>query len=104
MQKTAPMSYDYATCKRSLECVFGLVLGKIKFLEQVRISRQSSGPLKRKWSVKITCGSWYLLMVQQQKVILAPGACTGSAMLVGYLLRCESRHLAMVEDYEFFRQ
>ncbi|GFV53186.1 hypothetical protein TNCV_2101101 [Trichonephila clavipes] len=29
------MPYDYATCKRSLECLFGLgSLGKITFLEQ----------------------------------------------------------------------
>ncbi|GFW83970.1 glucose dehydrogenase [Trichonephila clavipes] len=34
------MSYDYAACKISLGCLFGLdTLGKIKFLEQIRIIR-----------------------------------------------------------------
>ncbi|GFW08049.1 uncharacterized protein TNCV_2978171 [Trichonephila clavipes] len=38
------MSYDYAKCERSLECLFGFVtLGKIKFLVRFRILR-AQGP------------------------------------------------------------
>ncbi|GFY31381.1 hypothetical protein TNCV_4989401 [Trichonephila clavipes] len=34
------MSYDYAACKRSIKCLFGLgAHGKIKYLEQFRTGR-----------------------------------------------------------------
>ncbi|GFX43502.1 hypothetical protein TNCV_4875221 [Trichonephila clavipes] len=50
------MSYDYAPCSRSLDCLFGLgSLGKIKFQERFRFVR-AQVPLSGKeiggeWSV-----------------------------------------------------
>ncbi|GFS55331.1 uvrD_C_2 domain-containing protein [Trichonephila clavipes] len=55
------MSYDYVTCKRCLECLFGLgALGKIKFQEQFRNVRAQVPPSGEKTGrVKITWSNWY---------------------------------------------
>ncbi|GFW68834.1 hypothetical protein TNCV_3640471 [Trichonephila clavipes] len=53
--------HDYAACKRSLQCQFGLgALGKIEFLNaNFASSELRCLPLWRKLNVKITCGDWY---------------------------------------------
>ncbi|GFU26097.1 hypothetical protein TNCV_5105511 [Trichonephila clavipes] len=103
------MSYDYATCKRFLECLFGFgALDKIKFQEQVRIVRGVPPPPQREVSpsgevtghLRIACGNCIAHMVPHSKAIPDFGECSGSAMLTNIYPHSEEFGTVIKDDHD----
>ncbi|GFX30411.1 hypothetical protein TNCV_3460621 [Trichonephila clavipes] len=76
------MSFDYAACEKSLECLFGLsALEKNKFQEQFSVFRAQMPPTEEgtKRQNHIVASTF---MVTRYKVAPAPRECSWSALAI----------------------
>ncbi|GFU75540.1 carcinine transporter [Trichonephila clavipes] len=87
------MLYDYAACKRSLECLFGLgALGKIKFVEHTRSSASLWGGIPGHWCYIPEIAKSNLSLEMQKALIMPPSDPHCSMYDVNYTEILQSRN------------